>query len=127
MKHKKPIIIGTAVLAVLVAWATLSVPKTANADEAKAAPPAESPKTDVPKATDKADKPAEAKAGEAAPKPEANELPSRATEVKAVRAEAKPAAAEMGRASNDPRQRRRQQQAEAAAAKAAEEDASSES
>ena len=70
MKHKKPIIIGTAVLAVLVAWATLSVPKTANADEAKAAPPAESPKTDVPKATDKADKPAETKAGEAAPKPE---------------------------------------------------------
>ena len=34
MKHKKPIIIGTAVLAVLVAWATLSVTKTANADEA---------------------------------------------------------------------------------------------
>ncbi|WP_197469848.1 hypothetical protein, partial [Alcanivorax sp. HI0033] len=63
-----------------------------------------------------------------APEPEANALPSRATEVKAVRAEAKPAAAEMGRASNDPRQRRRQQQAEAAAAaKAAEEDASSES
>ena len=71
--------------------------------------------------------PREAEKPKAAPKPEANALPSRATEVKAVRAEAKPAAAEMGRASNDPRQRRRQQQAEAAAAKAAEEDASSES
>ena len=71
--------------------------------------------------------PRETEKPKAAPKPEANELPSRATEVKAVRAEAKPAAAEMGRASNDPRQRRRQQQAEAAAAKAAEEDASSES
>ena len=72
--------------------------------------------------------PREAEQPKEAPKPEANELPSRATEVKAVRAEAKPAAAEMGRASNDPRQRRRQQQAEAAAAaKAAEEDASSES
>ena len=72
--------------------------------------------------------PREAEKPKEAPKPEANELPSRATEVKAVRAEAKPAAAEMGRASNDPRQRRRQQQAEAAAAaKAAEEDASSES
>ncbi|WP_082810817.1 ribonuclease E [Alcanivorax sp. NBRC 102024] len=72
--------------------------------------------------------PREAEKPKAAPEPEANALPSRATEVKAVRAEAKPAAAEMGRASNDPRQRRRQQQAEAAAAaKAAEEDASSES
>ena len=72
--------------------------------------------------------PREAEQPKAAPEPEANALPSRATEVKAVRAEAKPAAAEMGRASNDPRQRRRQQQAEAAAAaKAAEEDASSES
>ena len=72
--------------------------------------------------------PREAEKPKEAPKPEANELPSRATEVKAVPAEAKPAAAEMGRASNDPRQRRRQQQAEAAAAaKAAEEDASSES
>jgi len=73
MKHKKPIIIGTAVLAVLVAWATLSVPKTANADEAKAAPPAESPATDDPKASDKADKPAETKEVEAAPKPEEEE------------------------------------------------------
>jgi len=72
--------------------------------------------------------PRESEKPKEAPKPQANELPSRATEVKAVRAEAKPAAAEMGRASNDPRQRRRQQQAEAAAAaKAAEEDASSES
>ncbi|WP_303761209.1 ribonuclease E, partial [Alcanivorax jadensis] len=60
--------------------------------------------------------PREAEKPKEAPKPEANELPSRATEVKAVPAEAKPAAAEMGRASNDPRQRRRQQQAEAAAA-----------
>ena len=43
------------------------------------------------------------------PAPASNELPSRATEVKAVKAEAKPAAAEQGRASNDPRQRRREQ------------------
>ena len=58
-----------------------------------------------------------------------NALPSRATEVKTVRAEAPPPAADIGRASNDPRQRRRQQQAEAeaAAAKSQEEDASSES
>ncbi len=75
-----------------------------------------------------APQPRQAEKPKEAPKPASNELPSRATEVKAVRAEAKPAAAEMGRASNDPRQRRRQQQAEAeAAAKAAQEDAPSES
>ncbi len=48
------------------------------------------------------------------PAPQADALPSRATEVKPVAAEAQPAAAEQGRASNDPRARRRQQQAEAA-------------
>ncbi|MZR62043.1 ribonuclease E [Alcanivorax sp. DP30] len=60
------------------------------------------------------------KAEKPKPAPEANPLPSRATEVKPAAAQAQPAAAEQGRASNDPRARRRQQQAEAAAAKAAE-------
>ncbi|MEP5231215.1 MAG: ribonuclease E [Alloalcanivorax sp.] len=61
------------------------------------------------------------------PAPASNELPSRATEVKAVKAEAKPAAAEQGRASNDPRQRRREQlAAQEAAAKAQQAESSSE-
>ena len=59
------------------------------------------------------------KAEKPKPAPEENPLPSRATEVKPAVAQAQPAAAEQGRASNDPRARRRQQQAEAAA-KAAE-------
>ncbi len=61
------------------------------------------------------------------PAPASNELPSRATEVKAVKAEVKPAAAEQGRASNDPRQRRREQlAAQEAAAKAQQAESSSE-
>ncbi len=61
------------------------------------------------------------------PAPASNELPSRAKEVKAVKAEAKPAAAEQGRASNDPRQRRREQlAAQEAAAKAQQAESSSE-
>ncbi len=64
------------------------------------------------------------KAEKPKPAPEANALPSRAVEVKPTTAQAQPAAAEQGRASNDPRARRRQQQAEAAA-KAAEQAADS--
>lgn len=60
------------------------------------------------------------------PAPEANALPSRAVEVKTTVAQAQPAAAEQGRASNDPRARRRQQQAEAAAKAAEQADSPSE-
>ena len=60
------------------------------------------------------------------PAPEANALPSRAVEVKPTVAQAQPAAAEQGRASNDPRARRRQQQAEAAAKAAEQADSPSE-
>ncbi|EKF75215.1 phosphoric diester hydrolase [Alcanivorax hongdengensis A-11-3] len=62
------------------------------------------------------------------PKPQAkpeNELPTRAVEVKTTpRTSSEPAAAEQGRASNDPRQRRREQQA-AEQARAKAEDAAS--
>ncbi|MDX1804553.1 MAG: ribonuclease E [Alcanivorax sp.] len=60
----------------------------------------------------------------AEPAKPANELPTRAVEVKTSRPVEAPAAAEQGRAGNDPRQRRREQQA-AAAQQANQEDAAS--
>jgi TPR repeat protein len=73
MKHKKSILIGAVVVAMLVALATLSVPKTATADEAKAAPPAEPPPAEKSDAADQAAAPADAKGAKGEAKLEESE------------------------------------------------------